>query len=239
MKSIVKGNNKQYFNDFNYHKMFNRDLKKIIEDKIDFYDKNFFKSDLFIRDKYYSLPLFIKTDDYIFFEKIDLKNKLNFLRIINNIEEDLKVKIVFGFFVNSFNKSYICHNHIGYNYKFDRNLYTIKYILNYVGNKNSYFFCENDYIKFNQKDINKWYYFKTFRPHFFFNSDKNFSERDEFIFYFYKKDFFEKNKDEYFNYVNNIKLPLTNFKNYMAGDIHVKMMPKYFIFKKNKNKIIL
>jgi hypothetical protein len=114
MKSIVKGNNKQYFNDFNYHKMFNRDLKKIIEDKIDFYDKNFFKSDLFIRDKYYSLPLFIKTDDYIFFEKIDLKNKLNFLRIINNIEEDLKVKIVFGFFVNSFNKSYICHNHIGY-----------------------------------------------------------------------------------------------------------------------------
>lgn len=240
MNSIYRGNNISYFKDFDYKNLFSQNLETVIENKFKFYYQESYKSHFLIKDKYCSLPIFIRTNNKnTFFEKTNENEEQKFLKILENIENDLQIKLVFCFLIKSYNKTHLCHSHIGYNYKFDRNLYTMKYILDYHGDRSSYFFCEKDYIKFNNNDVNKWYFFKTFKPHFFFNNDKNFNERHEFVFYFYKKDFYEKNEKEYYNYINNFNVIKTNFKSYMIGDIDIQMMPKYFLFKKNKKKIIL
>lgn len=240
MRSIVVGNNYPYFKDFNYYEMFTENLDKVLERKLSFFKKRYILSEFAVENSYQGFPFFMLANDQIcWFEELNPLFKDEFISILKKIEDDLDIIINFGVMTKSYNKSLLSHNHIGYNRPLDRNLYTLKYILEFTGDKSAYFFCENDYIKFNKNHNHKWYTFKTFRSHMYLSNDKSdkVNYRYEFAFNFMKKNYLLKNKDKYFSLSNN--LPSTNFNLQVSADVCVRLSPAYFMFKKNKRKIIL
>ena len=237
MSSIYKGNEKKYFKDFNYNDLFRDGIDYIINEKINFfYKKKHLKSDFIVKNSYYNFPFFSKINEPYFF--YPLKEEKKFLEVIKTIEDDLNIKITFGIFIKSENRCLISHNHIGYNYKLDRNLYTMKYILDYNG-KESRFFCNNEYVKISKEDKDKWYIFKTFRPHMYISNDrsKEKTSRYELCLNFYKKDFFEQNKSDFEKIIRGDFFLKTNFNKHVAFEIGIKLLPSFFIYKKNKKLI--
>ena len=242
---LIKSNNYPYFKDFDYYNMFSEDLNQKINKKIDIYKNKGIRTDFTVKDSYISFPVLMLRHDtmqFSWFEGMNPELQKEFISIIKQIENDLNIIVTFCIFIKSHNKAILAHNHIGYNYKQDRHTHTLKYILEFTGDKSAYFFCENNYVKFNKQDINKSYIFKTFRSHMYFSNDKSNQNnyRYELAFNFLKRDFYEKNKDQYHSIFKQIHFPKTNFNmHYHSSDICIRLSPSYFIFKKNKNRIIL
>lgn len=239
MSSIRKGNGIKYFEGFDYENLFVGGTEATLNERIQyFYKKRHLKSDFIVKDSYYNFPFFMKIDEPRFFHPINESQK--FFSIIDTIEKDLDIKVTFGVFIKSENRALISHNHIGYNYKFDRNLYTMKYILHYEG-KPSFFFCNNEYVKISSEHKDSWYSFRTYRPHMYVSNDRgrHKTSRYELCLNFYKREFFEKNKEEFKSLMRGNYFLKTNFDSDVAFEIGVKLLPSYFIYKKKKKQIYL
>jgi hypothetical protein len=239
MSSIRKGNGIKYFENFDFQNLFKGGTELALKEREDFfYKKRHLKSDFIVKASYYNFPFFMKIDEPVLFHP--LSNEEEFFSIIKKIEDDLNIKITFGVFIKSGNRCLISHNHIGYNYKFDRNLYTLKYVLDYKG-KQSIFFCNKDYIRISEKNKDSWYSFKTYRPHMYCSNDhkKTNTFRYELALNYYKKDFFESNKEQFKKLMKGSFFPKTNFDKDVAFEIGIKLLPSFFIFKKNKKRVCL